>query len=86
VQELQSHLHTECAHWEEIKAELSELKQNSVPATRLSGKLTPDVATILSQLRARGKKLKTKRGFGSAPRDFGRLRRQKLTGGKLTIC
>jgi len=32
------------------------LKQNSAPAARLSQKLTPDAATILSQLRARRKK------------------------------
>jgi hypothetical protein len=32
------------------------LKQNSAPATTVSEKLTPDVATILSQLRARRKK------------------------------
>jgi hypothetical protein len=37
---------------------LSEKKQNSVPAATLFGKLTPDVATILSQLRARRKKSK----------------------------
>jgi hypothetical protein len=44
---------------EEIEAELSELKQNSALAARLWEKLTPDAATILSQLRARPKKSKT---------------------------
>jgi peptidoglycan hydrolase CwlO-like protein len=59
VAELRSQLETERADREEIEAELSELKQNSVPAARLSEKLTPDAATILSQLRARRKKSKT---------------------------
>jgi uncharacterized protein (DUF3084 family) len=56
VQELRSQLETERADREEIEAELSELKQNSAPAARLSEKLTPDAATVLSQLRARRKK------------------------------
>ena len=59
VQELRSQLETERASREEIEAELSELKQNSVPAVTLPKKLTPDAATILSQLRARHKKSKT---------------------------
>jgi len=56
VQELRSQLETERADREEIEAELCELKQNSVPAATLSEKLTPDAATILSQLRAKRKK------------------------------
>ena len=44
---------------EEIEAELCELKQNSAPAATVSEKLTPDAATIFTQLRARGKKSKT---------------------------
>jgi ABC-type transporter Mla subunit MlaD len=59
VQELRSQLETERADREEIDAELSELKQNSVPAATLFEKLTPDAATVLSQLRARRKKSKT---------------------------
>jgi archaellum component FlaC len=59
VQELRSQLEKERAEREEIEAELSELNQHSVPAARLSEKLTPDAATILSQLRARRKKSKT---------------------------
>ena len=59
VAELRSQLQKERASREEIEAELSQKKQNSVPATTLFGKLTPDVATILSQLRARRKKSKT---------------------------
>jgi predicted outer membrane protein len=59
VQDLRSQLETECASREEIEAELSELKQNSAPAATLPKKLTPDAATILSQLRARRKKSKT---------------------------
>ena len=59
MQELRSQLETERADREEIEAELSELKQNSAPAATLPEKLTPDVATILSQLRARRKKSKT---------------------------
>ena len=59
VQELRSQLETERADREEIEAELSELKQISAPAATLSEKLTPDAATILSQLRARRKKSKT---------------------------
>jgi myosin heavy subunit len=56
VQELRSQLETERADREEIEAELCELKQNSVPAATLSEKLTPDAATILSQLRVKRKK------------------------------
>ena len=59
VIELRSQLETERASREEIETELSKLKQNSVPAATLSEKLTPDVATILSQLRAKRKKSKT---------------------------
>jgi DNA repair exonuclease SbcCD ATPase subunit len=58
VIELRSQLETERADQEEIEAEVSELKQNSAPATTLSEKLTPDAAIILSQLRARRKKTK----------------------------
>jgi hypothetical protein len=50
---------TERADQEKIEAELSKLKQNSVPATTVSEKLTPDAATILSQLRVKRKKSKT---------------------------
>jgi predicted nucleic acid-binding Zn-ribbon protein len=56
VQELRSQLETERAEREEIERELSEKKQNSAPAATLSEKLTPDAATILSQLRAKRKK------------------------------
>jgi uncharacterized phage infection (PIP) family protein YhgE len=59
VIELRSQLETERTDREEIEAEFSELKQNSAPAATLSEKLTPDAATILSQLRARRKKSKT---------------------------
>jgi chromosome segregation ATPase len=59
VAELRSQLQKERVDREEIEAELSELKQNSAPAATLFEKLTPDVATILSQLRTRRKKSKT---------------------------
>jgi SMC interacting uncharacterized protein involved in chromosome segregation len=59
VQELRSQLETEHTDREEIETKFSELKQISAPAVTLSEKLTPDVATILSQLRARRKKSKT---------------------------
>ena len=59
VAELRSQLQKERTDREEIKAELSEKKQISAPAATLSEKLTPDAATILSQLRARRKKSKT---------------------------
>src|SRR4028118_288714 len=55
---LRSQLAAERADRLEIEAELSKLKQNSAPAATLSEKLTPDAATILSQLRARRKKSK----------------------------
>ena len=58
IGELRSQLETERADREEIEAELSELKQNSAPAARLSEKLKSDEATILSQLRTRRKKSK----------------------------
>jgi len=57
--ERRSQLETERADREEIDAELSELKQNFAPAATLFEKLTPNAATILSQLRARRKKSKT---------------------------
>ncbi len=59
VAELRSQLETERADREKIEAQLSQLKQNSAPAATLSEKLIPDVATILSQLRAKRKKSKT---------------------------
>jgi chromosome segregation ATPase len=59
VAELRSQLETERADRKEIEAQLSELKQNFAPAPTLSGKPTPDAATVLSQLRARRKKSKT---------------------------
>ncbi len=58
VSELRSQLETERASRSEIEATLSELKQNSAPAATVSKKLTPDAATILSQLRAKRKKSK----------------------------
>src|SRR4028119_1194220 len=57
--EVRSQLETERADRSEIEAELSELKKNFAPTATLSEKLTPDAATILSQLRARRKKSKT---------------------------
>jgi uncharacterized protein (DUF3084 family) len=59
VQELRSQLETGRVDREEVEVERSSLKQNSAPAATLSEKLTPDAATILSQLRARRKKSKT---------------------------
>jgi chromosome segregation ATPase len=59
VAELRSQLETERADREAIGTELSGLKENSVPAARLSEKLIPNAATILSQLRARRKKSKS---------------------------
>jgi uncharacterized protein (DUF3084 family) len=56
VQELRSQLETERADREEIEAKLSKLKQSFAPAATVSEKLTPDAATILSQLRAKRKK------------------------------
>jgi uncharacterized protein (DUF3084 family) len=54
--ELRSQLETKRADREEIEAKLFELKQNFLPAATVSEKLTPDAATILSQLRAKRKK------------------------------
>jgi len=53
---LREQLETERASRSEIEAELSDLKKNSAYAATLSKKLTPDAATILSQLRAKRKK------------------------------
>jgi hypothetical protein len=50
---------TERADREEIEAELSELKKNSPPAAAVSKKLTPDAATILSQLTRQAQKIKS---------------------------
>ncbi len=59
MQELRSRLETERADRKQIEVKLSELKQNSAPAATLLEKLTPDAATILSQLRVKRKKSKT---------------------------
>jgi hypothetical protein len=59
VVEVRAQFETERADRSEIEAELFELKQNSAPAATLFEKLTPDAATIFSQLRARRKKSKT---------------------------
>jgi uncharacterized protein (DUF3084 family) len=48
--EVRSHLETERANRKQIEAQLSELMQNFASAATLSEKLTPDAATILSQL------------------------------------
>jgi hypothetical protein len=50
VAQLRSQLETEGASREQIEAELCEKKQNSAYAATVSEKLTPDAATILSQL------------------------------------
>jgi hypothetical protein len=50
---------TERADREEIEAGLSELKKNSSPAATVSKKLTPDAATILSQLARQVQKIKS---------------------------
>jgi hypothetical protein len=57
--EFWSQLKTERADRKKIEAELYELKQNSAPAATVSEKLTPDAATILSQLGAKCKKSQT---------------------------
>ncbi len=59
MQELRSQLETERADRKQIEVKLSQLKQNSAPAATLLEKLTPDAATILSQLRVKRKKSKT---------------------------
>ena len=59
VAELRSQLETERADRKQIETEFSELKQNFASVARLEEKLTPDAATILSQLRAKRKKSKT---------------------------
>jgi len=50
---------TERADREEIEAKQSSLKQNFVPATEHSQKLTPDAATILNQLARQAQKIKS---------------------------
>lgn len=57
--ELRAQLETERADWEEIETKLSEKKQNFALTVTRFEKLTPDAATILSQLRVRVKKSKT---------------------------
>jgi hypothetical protein len=56
---VQLQLKKERADRQKIEAKLSELKQNSAPATKLGEKLTPNATTIFSQLRARCKKSET---------------------------
>jgi hypothetical protein len=80
LMELRSQLETERADREEIEAQLSPLKQDSAPAATLSKKLTPDAATILSQLARQTQKIKNRLGgFGSHSRNFAKLRRQNFT-------
>jgi hypothetical protein len=57
--ELRLKLETECADRSEIEATLSDLQKNSALATTLSKKLTPDAATILSQLARQAQKIKS---------------------------
>jgi chromosome segregation ATPase len=54
--ELRSQLEAERVDRKQIETQLSELKQNFAPIATLSEKSTPDVATILSHLRAKRKK------------------------------
>jgi hypothetical protein len=54
--EVRSQLEIERVDRKQIEAQLSELKKNSAPAATLSEKLTPDVATVLSEFRAKRKK------------------------------
>ena len=56
VAELREQLETERASREKTDAKFSDKKQNSAYAITVSEKLTPDAATILSQLRAKRKK------------------------------
>jgi hypothetical protein len=57
--EVRSQLETERADSEEIEAKRSSLKKNPAPAATLSKKLTPDAATILSQLARQAQKIKS---------------------------
>ncbi|HEY9300051.1 MAG TPA: hypothetical protein VIQ31_27550 [Phormidium sp.] len=57
--ELRSQLETERADRESFIPILSELKKNFIPAATLSKKLTPDAATILSQLARQMQKIKS---------------------------
>jgi hypothetical protein len=50
---------TERADRESFVPILSELKENFAPATELFQKLTPDAATILSQLARQAQKIKS---------------------------
>jgi hypothetical protein len=80
LMELRLQLETEGGDWEETEAELFELKQNSAPAATVFEKLTPDAATILSQLARQAQKIKNRLGgFGSHSRNFAKLRRQNFT-------
>ena len=58
VIELRSQLETERTNREKIEAKLSEKEQNSAPAATLPEKLTPNAATILSQLARQTQKIK----------------------------
>jgi chromosome segregation ATPase len=56
IVELRSQLEAERVDHKQIEVEFSQLKQNFAPAATLLEKSTPDVATILSQLRVKRKK------------------------------
>jgi len=80
VQELRSQLETERVSQENIETEFSEKEQNSAQAAAHSQKLTPDAATILSQLARQPQKIKNRfGGLGNHFGDFTKLRRQKFT-------
>jgi hypothetical protein len=55
--EVRSQLETERADRKKIGAKLSKLKKKSSPTATLSEKLTPDAATILSQLARQAQKI-----------------------------
>jgi hypothetical protein len=60
--ELRSQLETERVDQENIETEFSEKEQNSAQAAAHSQKLTPDAATILSQLARQPQKIKNRFG------------------------
>jgi hypothetical protein len=72
---LDRNFETERADRKQIEAQRSSLKQNSAPAAEPSEKLTPDAATILSQLAREEQKIKSRLGrAGTHFGDFTKLR------------
>jgi hypothetical protein len=85
--ELRSQLETERADQEEIEAELSPAKAKFCSGHQTFQQINSRRHHNYQSAPSQTQKIKNRLGrLGSHLRDFGKLRRQKFTGEKLTIC